>query len=133
MGERERIIEHLRRVRSFADCSDDELLAINDLMTEVSIDAGETIVQQGEMGWDFLVITDGHATVEIDGQEVCGVMEGSFVGELALLGDGRRSATVTAVTPVRAYLLIWREFDELLERSPTLRAKIEQAAADRRG
>ena len=132
MGERERIVGHLRRVRSFADCSDDELLAINDLMTEVTIDAGETLTQQGEVGWDFMVIVDGHASVEIDGEEVCGVMEGSFVGEVALLGDGRRSATVKAVTPVRAYLLGAIDFQRLLDRAPTLRGKIEQAAADRR-
>jgi CRP-like cAMP-binding protein len=133
MGERERIIEHLRKVPSFVDCSDDELVAIDGLMTEVSIPAGHAITKQGKVGRDFIIIEEGHATVSKDGEEVAGVMAGSFVGELALLDQNRRNATVTAVTPVRAYVLNSAEFRALLERSPTLRAKIEKAAAERRG
>jgi voltage-gated potassium channel len=132
MGYRDQILDHLRRVRSFADCSDDELVAIHGLMSEVTIDAGETLTKQGDVGRAFIVITDGHATVEKDGEEIAGVMEGSFVGELALLDKTRRVATVTAITPLRAYVLDASHFDELLEESPTLRAKIERAAADRR-
>jgi CRP-like cAMP-binding protein len=132
MGERHQILEHLRRVRTFADCSDDELVAIHDLMGEVSIASGETLTREGEVGRDFTIIAEGHASVEKDGVEVAGVMEGSFVGELALLDNTSRSATVTAMTPLRAYVLGSAEFQALLDRSPTLRSKIERAAAERR-
>lgn len=126
------VVDQLRRVRSFADCSDEELTAIQDLMTEVEIAEGETLTRQGEAGREFLVIVEGHASVDRDGEEIAGVMEGSFVGELALLHGTPRTATVTAVTPLRAYTLDASAFRELLDRAPTLKGKIERAAADRR-
>jgi CRP-like cAMP-binding protein len=131
MGERE-VVDRLRRVRSFADCSDDELVTINGLMNEVSVGAGEALVREGEAGREFIVLVEGHASVEKGGEEIAGVMEGSFVGELALLDNTYRSATVTAVTPIRAYVLGAKEFHTLLDTSPALRSKIERAAADRR-
>jgi CRP-like cAMP-binding protein len=133
MADRQEIIDQLRRVRSLADCTDDELVAINDLMTEVSVPPGDTLTREGEVGREFIVIVDGHATVEKGGEEIAGVMEGSFVGELALLDHTSRSATVTAVTPIRAYVLGSKDFHTLLDTSPVLRSKIERAAADRRG
>jgi CRP-like cAMP-binding protein len=132
MGDRERIIGHLRKVPLFTDLSDHELVEIDKLMTEVSISAGHDITRQGKVGRDFIIIEEGHASVSKDGEEVAGVMAGSFVGEVALLDQSRRNATVTAVTPVRAYVLNSAEFRALLEKSPTLRQKIERAAADRR-
>ena len=132
MGESEDLVNRLRQVRCLADCSDDELASIHDLMREVSIDAGETLTRQGEEGRDFVMIMDGHASVVRDGQEIAGVMEGSFVGELSLLDHTSQTATVTATTPLRACVLNATEFRSLLERAPTLRGKIERAAADRR-
>jgi CRP/FNR family transcriptional regulator, cyclic AMP receptor protein len=132
MGQREDLVNRLRQVRCLADCSDDELASINELMREVSIDAGETLTRQGEIGTDFVMIMDGHASVARDGQEIAGVMEGSFVGELSLLDHTSQTATVTAMTPLRACVLDATEFQSLLERAPTLRGKIEAAAADRR-
>ena len=126
------IIDHLRNVRSLADCSDDELAAISDLMKEVELPPGTPLTKQGDSSQQFIVIADGHATVEIDGQEIAGVMEGSFVGELGLLDRTTRTATVTSVTPLRAYVMDNSAFQTLLERSPTLRAKVERAAEDRR-
>ena len=132
MGEHEDLVNRLRQVRCLADCSDDELASINELMHEVSIDAGETLTRQGEAGRDFVMIMEGHASVARDGQEIAGVMEGSFVGELSLLDHTSQTATVTAMTPLRACVLNATEFQSLLERAPTLRGKIERAAADRR-
>ena len=132
MGEHDDRLNRLRQVRSLADCSDDELETISDLMVEVSIDAGETLTRQGEAGRDFVMILEGHASVTRDGDEIAGVMEGSFVGELSLLDKTSQTATVTAMTPLRACVLNATEFQTLLDGAPTLRAKIEQAAEDRR-
>jgi CRP-like cAMP-binding protein len=132
MGAHEDRLNRLRQVRSLADCSDDELETINELMVEVSIDAGETLTRQGEAGRDFVMIMEGHASVARDGDEIAGVMEGSFVGELSLLDQTSQTATVTAMTPLRACVLNATEFQTLLEGAPTLRRKIEQAAEDRR-
>ena len=98
----------------------------------MTIDAGETLTQQGEVGRDFVLILEGHASVVRDGDEIAGVMEGSFVGELSLLDNTSQTATVTAMTPLRACVLNAAEFQSLLERAPTLRRKIERAAEDRR-
>ena len=132
MGAHEDRINQLRQVSSLSDCSDDELETISELMVEVSIDAGETLTRQGDAGRDFVLIVEGHASVARDGEEIAGVMEGSFVGELSLLDQTSQTATVTAMTPLRACVLNASEFQSLLEGAPTLRRKIEQAAEDRR-
>ena len=63
--------------------------------------AGRTLVQQGEPGEELFLLFDGVLQVEIDGKPVAQVGPGAIVGELALLQEGRRTATLRAVTPCR--------------------------------
>jgi voltage-gated potassium channel len=96
------------------------------------VDQGAALTRQGDAGREFILILEGHASVTRDGNEIAGVMDGSFVGELSLLDRTTQTATVTAITELRACVLNAGEFHELLERAPTLKAKIERAAAERR-
>jgi hypothetical protein len=71
--------------------------------------AGEALVKQGEPGEDMFMLLDGVLHVEIDGEVVAQVGAGALLGELALLGDGRRTATLRAVRPSRVAVLRARE------------------------
>lgn len=66
---------------------------------------GETLVEQGEPGLDMFLLLDGILDVEVDGQTVAQVGAGALLGELAVLGDGRRKATLRAVRPCRVAVL----------------------------
>ena len=70
---------------------------------------GETLVEQGDLGEDMFMLLDGVLHVEIDGKIVTQVGSGALLGELALLGDGRRTATLRAVRPSRVAVLGARE------------------------
>jgi hypothetical protein len=73
--------------------------------TRRRLDAGETLVVQGEPGDEMFLLLDGSLDVEIDGRIVAQVGAGAVVGELALLGDGRRQATLRAARPSRVAVL----------------------------
>ncbi|HEU5216795.1 MAG TPA: cyclic nucleotide-binding domain-containing protein, partial [Gaiellaceae bacterium] len=68
---------------------------------------------------------DGSATVSVDGTEVRTLEAGDFFGELAILGDGRRTATVTTAAPCRVLVLFGTEFRRLEQEYPELAAQIE--------
>ena len=65
------------------------------------LQAGRTLVQQGEQGEELFLLFDGVLRVEVDGKPVAEVGPGAILGEMALLREGRRMATLRAVTPCR--------------------------------
>jgi CRP-like cAMP-binding protein len=65
------------------------------------LNAGRTLVEQGQHGDDVFLLFDGVLRVEVDGKPVTEVGPGAIVGEMALLQEGRRMATLRAVTPCR--------------------------------
>ena len=66
---------------------------------------GETLVEQGESGADMFLLLEGMLDVEIDGETVARVGSGTVLGELAVLGNGRRTATLRAARPSRVAVL----------------------------
>jgi hypothetical protein len=70
-----------------------------------SLDAGETLITQGEEGQDMFLILDGIVDVEVDGEEVAELGPGALIGEMALLEGGKRTASVYATTPMRAVVV----------------------------
>ena len=69
------------------------------------LDPGECLVEQGEAGTDMFMLLDGVLEGEIDGDPVAEVGSGAVLGELAVLGDGRRTATLRAVRSSRVAVL----------------------------
>ena len=65
------------------------------------LEAGRTLVQQGDRGEELFLLFDGMLQVEIDGKPVAGVGPGAIPGEVALIQEGRRTATLRAVAPCR--------------------------------
>lgn len=129
--ERRQAIKELRRVPLFADASRTQLAEIDRLLTEVRVPEGRELMREHERGLDFAVVLDGTAEVRRDGHVLATLESGSFFGELALVGDGYRTATVTAATAMRLYVLNVAEFERLLEVAPSVRAAVKAAAQER--
>jgi CRP-like cAMP-binding protein len=89
--------------------------------------AGVKLIGEGASGYSFFVLRDGTATVTINGIEVRTLEAGDFFGELAILGDGRRTATVTTAAPCEVLVLFGTEFRQLEREYPELAAQIESA------
>jgi CRP-like cAMP-binding protein len=89
--------------------------------------AGVRLIGEGAAGYSFFVLREGSATVTINGIEVRTLGPGDFFGELAILGDGRRTATVTTTTPSQLLVLFGTEFRRLQQEYPELATPIESA------
>ena len=98
---------------------------------EVAIAAGRAILRQGELGREFVVILEGQAEVTRDGVAVAVLGPGDHMGELALIVDHPRNATVTALTDVVAEVIDRRGFQTLIDDSPTLTRNLLRATATR--
>lgn len=90
----------------FRGLEDRELKAIARLSKEMTFQAGETIVKEGEAGLGFYIIVEGHAAVKRKGKMVASLQKGSFFGEMALLDDQPRSADVVATEPTKCLVLL---------------------------
>jgi CRP/FNR family cyclic AMP-dependent transcriptional regulator len=124
-------LDALETVGLFRGCTKRELRSIASLCTLLSVPSGFVLTTQGGPGGECFVIADGQASVAIDGQTVAQVGPGESVGEMSLLDGGRRSATVTATTPMDLYVLSAGEFTAMLQQSPAIDRKIMTSMARR--
>jgi CRP-like cAMP-binding protein len=124
-------IELLRRVPLFEQCSRKELARISQLTTQVSLPEGRKLTVEGQRGREFFVLVEGNADVRRKGRRVNVLTRGDFLGELALVSDRPRTATVTALTPVEVLVMHARDFRTLLGDVPSLQPKILEAVAAR--
>jgi CRP-like cAMP-binding protein len=131
MTRRDAYIEHLQRVPLFSACSRDELRKVSRRTTDIPIAEGHTLVNEGDRGLEFFVIVGGRAKVSRRGRKVGELGPGDFFGELALLIDAPRNATVTALTPMEAIVLSRKEFDAALAEAPRMTRKIMAGMANR--
>jgi CRP-like cAMP-binding protein len=104
----------LRRLSVFAGLSDAELRQVDALTCEIEVPAGAVLMKQGQVGREVFIVAAGEAEVAIDGAPVARVGAGEPLGEMALLEDVPRSATVTALTPMHVLVLDPGQFAELL-------------------
>jgi CRP-like cAMP-binding protein len=96
-------------------------------------DQGSRLVGEGAPGYTFFVILDGTALVTADGDSLGTLGPGDFFGEIAILGDGRRTATVTSTSPVRMLVLFGTEFRQLECTQPEIAEEITAAMRSRLG
>ena len=124
-------IEALQQVPLFAGLKKGELLRIAQLADELTVPAGTSLTIAGETGREFFVLLDGVASVEVDGRVVRMLVGGDFLGEIALLTRTPRTATVTAVVPVRLLVMTDRAFRQLAEWIPSVASQTWAATAER--
>lgn len=108
-----------------------QLAAIDRLFTELVLPAGTDLIAEGGVGREFFVIADGDVAVRKNGREVARLHQGDFVGEVALIGDAPRNATVRALTDVRVLVQNRREFASLLDAVPAVGERVRSVVAER--
>jgi CRP/FNR family transcriptional regulator, cyclic AMP receptor protein len=127
------IDERLARVPLFAGLSKEQLRQIGSLMTRLDVGAGTVLARQGDVGREFVILLEGEVDVVHDGKVVSTRGAGDYVGEIALLDNRPRTATVTAKTDVVAEVLNRAEFSSLLATSPDLSNEVMATMARRLG
>lgn len=124
-------LELLGNVRLFSTCNKRELARIAALVDEVEAPKGKVLVRQGDTGEECFVIAEGQAKATMRGRGSAVLRPGSFFGEMALLDQGPRSATVTAETDMHLLVLGSRQFSALINEVPTVAVRIMQGLAER--
>jgi CRP/FNR family cyclic AMP-dependent transcriptional regulator len=124
-------IELLKRVPLFSGCSKKELAEIAMVADEIDLREGTTLIREGRRGDEFFVIVDGTVMVTRRGRTVNELGAGSWVGEIALISDLPRTATVVATSPLRVLVVTPRAFQRLMRGSPSIAIKLLQSVAER--
>jgi CRP-like cAMP-binding protein len=123
--------EHLANVPLFVGLSKKQLRLVSQLARELEQPAGTVLIEQGEVGHEFFVVVQGELEVSRDGRVVGTHGPGGYAGEIALLEQRPRIATVIAKTRVKLEVIDQREFAGLLEEMPELARQVRAVAADR--
>jgi CRP-like cAMP-binding protein len=120
-------VELLQRVPLFSDLDRKELERIAASMKERTFSAGDTVTAEGSSGVGFFVIESGSAVVTIGGEERRRLGAGDYFGEVALLNESARTATITAESDLKCYGLTSWEFRPLVETHGSIAWKLLQA------
>jgi CRP-like cAMP-binding protein len=124
-------VELIKRVPLFAHCSKKELGLVAQVADEIDLAEGKTLMREGDRGREFFVLVEGSADVRKRNRKVNTLGRGDFFGEIALVSQRPRTATVRTTSPVRALVVTEQSFRSLLDRAPDVQRKVLQALADR--
>jgi CRP-like cAMP-binding protein len=122
-------VDLLRRVPLFSDLDNRELQEIAGSMKQRSFSTGQQIAVEGESGVGFFIIEDGDASVTVHGDEVRRLGPGDYFGEIALIAQTPRTATVTAESDLKTYGMTFWDFRPLVEETPGIAWKLLQSFA----
>jgi CRP-like cAMP-binding protein len=117
----------LKRVPIFSDLDGKELERIATSMKQRTFGAGDTVTSEGQTGVGFFVIEEGQAVVTVGGEERRKLGPGDYFGEVALLNESARTATITAETDLRCYGRTSWAFRPLVETHGSIAWKLLQA------
>ena len=120
-------VELVQRVPLFADLDRRELQSIASSMKERTFRAGETVTEEGRAGAGFFVIADGEAEVSTQGEHRRDLGPGDHFGEIALITDTDRTATITAKTDLRCFGMTAWDFRPLVESNGHIAWKLLQS------
>ena len=121
--------ELVEKVPLFADLDKRELQGLASSMKERTFEAGNTIAAEGQTGVGFFIIDEGEAAISVKGEELKTLGHGDYFGEVALIDDGERTATITAKTALKCYGITSWEFRPLVEQNADLAWKMLQMMA----
>lgn len=124
-------IRLLSGVSLLASCSRGELGRIASLADQLEVPKGKVLAKEGDPGWEFFVVCEGRAKATRRGRKVASFGRGSFFGEMSLLDEGPRSATVTAETDMQLLVLSSRSFSALIADNPSVSRKLLRGMAER--
>jgi len=124
-------VEALKRAPLFAGLSRKELVQLARVSEDLEVPPGKVLCKQGEVGQEFFVIVEGQVEVTSNRKRLATRAAGDFFGEIALLEETRRTATVTAKTPLRFFVLTRKDFRHLVNENPSVERKVLRALARR--
>lgn len=131
MAARDGKIGLLKNVAIFSACSSAQLRMIARITDQVHVPAGATLIHEGRPGRELFVISSGTARISRNGRKIRDLGTGESFGELALIDQGPRSATVTAATDMDLYVVHARHFTDLLREAPGVTMQILRGLAER--
>jgi CRP-like cAMP-binding protein len=124
-------LELLKRVPLFAGLGRKEIEEVGRLAEEIDVPAGRALMREGQTGQEFFVIVRGSVVVERGGRTIRTLGPGDFLGEIALVDDGPRTATATTESDAALLVVAHREFHSLMDQFPSVRECVLQALATR--
>ncbi len=124
-------LELLERVPLFAGVSREALEAIGRFVDEIDVPAGKALTHEGRHEGYFFLIVTGTVRIERGGRTINTIGSGDFLGEIALLDGGPRTATATTETPCRLLSMTHERFHELIEASAPVRTAILESVGQR--
>jgi CRP/FNR family transcriptional regulator, cyclic AMP receptor protein len=124
-------VDLLKSVPLFAGCSKSELRQLASSTDEVDLREGYVLMREGRPGREFFVLIDGTVRVTAKDKDVAELSGGDWFGEIALLTKVPRTATITAISDVRALVLTDRSFRRVVETMPSIALKVLASVGDR--
>ena len=124
-------IDLLKRVPLFAGCSRAELRELALVADELDLREGRTLVREDQAGREFFVLVDGTVRVSRKGRKLAVLGPGDWFGEIALLTNTPRTATVTTTSPARVLVLTDRAFRRVVEWMPSIALKVLSTVGQR--
>ena len=124
-------VEALKRAPLFEGLTKRELATLASATDDLQLEPGTVLCREGRVGQEFFVLVDGDVEVTKGGKRIATQSGGDFVGEIALLSTRRRTATVTATTAVRCFVLTQAAFRHVLAQTPSVQLKVMTALAER--
>jgi len=131
MASKKQQLDSLSNVALFSACSKKELEKVAKATDEVTMTAGTMIIDQGQTGREAFVIVDGDVTVKRNNRKVATLGPGSVVGEMSLLDNGPRTATVVCNTECTLLVIDHRRFRGVVEEIPAISHKLLASLAGR--
>ncbi|HJP88676.1 MAG TPA: cyclic nucleotide-binding domain-containing protein [Candidatus Limnocylindrales bacterium] len=124
-------VDLIASVPLFEGLSRGELAEIAKLMDEIDVAAGTVLMKQGDLGRQMFVVARGRVAVERNGAKINELGPGGAAGEMALIAEAPRNATVTAMEPSLLLVADHRGFHSLMDVSPTIRIRIFEGLANK--
>ncbi len=122
---------YLRAVPLFADVDDDDLDTISSALTELTVKAGDVLMRAGSSAREMVIVLEGELCVMLGDTEIATIEAGGFAGEMGLLADRPRNATVAAKSDTRILHIDSRSFDNVLHEAPQIAVKMLPVVAKR--
>jgi CRP/FNR family cyclic AMP-dependent transcriptional regulator len=126
-------VDLIKSAPLFSECSRKHLNEIAEIADEIDLGEGKELTKEGRPGREFFVLIDGTADVKRGNRRINQMGAGDFFGEISLITQRPRTATVVATSPVRALVITERSFRRLLEHQPDIQGKVMSAVAARLG
>jgi CRP/FNR family transcriptional regulator, cyclic AMP receptor protein len=124
-------VEALKRAPLFEGLSKKELNELARLADDLEVEEGTVLCREGALGQEFFAVVEGEVEVTKGGKRVRSRERLDFFGEIALVSNVKRTATVTAKTPLRCFVMTRSQFRQVLDHNPAMQRKVLEAMGDR--